>query len=69
MSFRCAICNKGITAGKSVSHSHKASNRFFRPNLQHIRINIAGRRKRLYVCTACLRSGKVAKLTGLKKEK
>ncbi|MBN1621946.1 MAG: 50S ribosomal protein L28 [Endomicrobiales bacterium] len=62
MSFKCVICGKGPVAGKSISHSHKASNRFFRPNLQRQKIRLNGKVKRAYVCTSCLRSGRVQKV-------
>jgi large subunit ribosomal protein L28 len=61
MSFKCSICGKGPSAGKTISHSHRATNRVFRPNLQSLRIVVAGKTKRAYVCTRCLRSGKVVK--------
>ena len=38
-----------------------ATRRRFDPNLQHVRILIEGTPTRAYVCTRCLRSGKVVK--------
>jgi large subunit ribosomal protein L28 len=38
-----------------------ATRRRFDPNLQRIRVLIDGTAKRAYVCTRCLRSGKVQK--------
>ena len=38
-----------------------ASKRRFDPNLQKIRIDVAGAAKREYVCTRCLKAGKVTK--------
>ncbi|MHB9154670.1 MAG: 50S ribosomal protein L28 [Endomicrobiales bacterium] len=61
MSFKCSVCGKGPLAGKSVSHSHKASNRTFRPNLQRQRIVVEGKNRRAYVCTRCIRSGRIKK--------
>lgn len=61
MSYRCAICDKGPRAGKTISHSRRATNRVFRPNLQNLRIVIDGKTRREYVCTSCLKSGKVKK--------
>ena len=61
MSFKCTICGKGPKTGKTISHSHRSTNRVFRPNLQMIRIIVEGKTRRKYVCTACLRSGKVKK--------
>jgi large subunit ribosomal protein L28 len=38
-----------------------ATKRRFDPNLQRVRIVVDGTLKRAYVCTRCLRSGKVTK--------
>jgi len=61
MAFRCDVCQKGPVAGKSISHSHRASNRRFLPNLQRVNVVINGRRQRAKVCSRCLRSNKVTK--------
>jgi large subunit ribosomal protein L28 len=44
-----------------VSHSHKASPKKWKPNLQQVRAQTAGGARKIWVCTRCLRSGKVAK--------
>jgi len=38
-----------------------ATKRRFNPNLQRVRILVGGVARRAYVCTRCLRSGKVEK--------
>jgi large subunit ribosomal protein L28 len=38
-----------------------ATKRRFNPNLQHVRIVLDGKPTRAYVCTRCLKAGKVAK--------
>jgi large subunit ribosomal protein L28 len=38
-----------------------ATKRRFDPNLQRIRINDDGTARRVYVCTRCLKAGKVVK--------
>jgi large subunit ribosomal protein L28 len=38
-----------------------ATKRRFNPNLQHIRILLGGSPTRAYVCTRCLKAGKVTK--------
>ncbi len=38
-----------------------ATRRRFDPNLQKVRITEAGAPKRVYVCTRCLKAGKVLK--------
>lgn len=57
----CHVCNKGPAFGQSRSHSRVATKRRFDPNLQRIRINDAGTARRVYVCTRCLKAGKVIK--------
>jgi len=59
MAFKCIICGKKPHSGKTVSHSKKRSNRVFRPNLQKKHIILDGKKIYKYVCTSCLRSGKV----------
>ena len=56
---RCAICEKGVKFGNAISHSHRRSNRAFKANLKLVSIKTAEGNKREYVCTRCLRSGKV----------
>ncbi|MBT1248084.1 MULTISPECIES: 50S ribosomal protein L28 [unclassified Thermosipho (in: thermotogales)] len=57
---RCQICGKGPVTGKNVSHSNRKTNRWFRPNLQKVRvITDEGKVKRMWVCTSCLSAGKV----------
>jgi len=38
-----------------------ATRRRFDPNLQKVRIDDSGRPRRVYVCTRCLKAGKVTK--------
>ncbi len=38
-----------------------ATKRRFNPNLQRVRVLLNGKRTRAYVCTRCLKSGKVEK--------
>ena len=38
-----------------------ATKRRFNPNLQRIRILVNGTAKRAYVCTRCLKAGKIQK--------
>ncbi len=38
-----------------------ATKRRFNPNLQRVRVNLNGKATRAYVCTRCLKAGKVAK--------
>ncbi|MDD4774933.1 MAG: 50S ribosomal protein L28 [Syntrophomonas sp.] len=56
---KCDICGKGVTFGKKYSHSHIRTNRQFKPNVQRVRVLVEKTPTKLYVCTRCLRSGKV----------
>ncbi len=56
---KCEICGKGVTFGIKVSHSHRRSNRTWRPNIKKVRAVVNGSVKSVNVCTRCLRSGKV----------
>ncbi len=57
----CFSCGKGPAFGNSRSHSMVATRRRFDPNLQKVRIRVAGAPRREYVCTRCLKAGKVLK--------
>ena len=57
----CHSCGKGPAFGQSRSHSMVATKRRFDPNLQKVRIQESGRPLRTYVCTRCLKAGKVIK--------
>ncbi len=53
---KCEICGKSPMFGHNVSHSKRATNRMFKPNIKHKRVMIDGKYRRLYVCTRCLRT-------------
>ena len=57
----CHVCKKGPAFGHSRSHSMVASKRRFNPNLQKVRILVGDAPRREYVCTRCLKAGKVRK--------
>jgi large subunit ribosomal protein L28 len=59
---KCSVCDKATTFGNNISHSHRRSNRTFKPNLRKVRAVVNGAMKRIYVCTRCLRSGKVSRV-------
>jgi large subunit ribosomal protein L28 len=61
MSKVCAICGKKPGFGNNRSHSMVATRRRFNPNLQRVRVLLEGRPTRAYVCTRCLKAGKVQK--------
>jgi large subunit ribosomal protein L28 len=56
---KCEYCGKEMSFGIKVSHSHRRSNRTWKPNIKKVKAIVNGSHKRVYVCTRCLRSGKV----------
>ena len=61
MSKICSICGKKPGFGNNRSHSMVATKRRFDPNLQKVRILVGAAPRRVYVCTRCLKAGKVTK--------
>jgi large subunit ribosomal protein L28 len=55
----CYSCGKGPAFGQSRSHSMVATKRRFDANLQKVRVSVGGAPRRVYVCTRCLKAGKV----------
>lgn len=56
---KCSVCGKSVHFGNNVSHSHRKTNRMWKPNIKRVKCKVNGGNKRLYVCTRCLKSGKV----------
>lgn len=61
MPAQCAICGKQRRVANNVSHSNIKTKSQQRPNLQNVHITVGGSRKRVRVCTRCIRSGFVGK--------
>jgi large subunit ribosomal protein L28 len=57
----CETCGKKPRFGNQISHAHNISQRVWQPNLQSVRVVVKGARKRIRICTRCIRSGAVAK--------
>lgn len=70
----CALCGKMKIAGKVLvrkglakqkggtgSKISRRTNRSFLPNLQKMRIVIGGHPKKVYVCTKCIKKGKITR--------
>ena len=64
MARACEICGKARSVGNNVSHANNRTKRVWQPNLQPARALVAGTVRRILVCTRCLRSGAVTKVTG-----
>ena len=74
MSRVCQFCGKSTQVGCSIARRGLAKSkggvgrkttgitkRTFKPNIQSVRAVIDGESKRVKVCTACMRSGKITK--------
>ena len=72
---KCAICGKGAQTGKQVVRKGLAkkkggtgkktvrwTKRKFFPNLQKMRILIDGHPRKVYICTKCLKKGKLKRV-------
>jgi large subunit ribosomal protein L28 len=57
----CDVCGKGPAFGNNVSFSHRRTRRRFNPNIQTVHAMVKGTRKRLSVCTSCIKAGKVTR--------
>lgn len=53
---KCELCGKEPQFGHNVSHSKRATNRQFKPNVQKRIVIVDGQKRRMYVCAACLRT-------------
>jgi large subunit ribosomal protein L28 len=53
---KCEICGKSPQFGHNVSHSKRATNRQFKPNVQRRAVSVDGRVRRMYICSRCLRT-------------
>jgi large subunit ribosomal protein L28 len=63
MSRICSVCGKGKLSGNLVSHSNRKTPVSFEANLQKVRIKKEdGSISSEYVCTRCLKSGKVERV-------
>lgn len=56
---KCCVCGKGVVFGNTVSHSHRKTNRTWKPNIRRVKAVVGGTNTTVYVCSRCLRSGKI----------
>lgn len=59
MSRVCSICQKDQMSGNKVSHSNRKARRSWKVNVQMVKVKTDNGISRQYVCTNCLKSGKV----------
>ena len=55
---KCSICGKGVVFGQAVSHSHRKTNRSWKPNIRKVKIVENGATKTVAMCSRCLRTAK-----------
>lgn len=56
----CEVCGKRSKSGNSKSHSNVKTRRVWKPNIQRLLTeNNEGERRRVKVCTTCIKSGKI----------
>lgn len=58
---KCEVCSKGQHFGLSVSHSHRKSNRAWKPNVKKVRLEVDGTSRSMNICARCLRSSRMTK--------
>ena len=62
---KCEVCEKSIAHGNKISiarsHVSRRTSRTFKPNLRRVKALVNGETQTMYVCSKCLRSGKVAR--------
>jgi large subunit ribosomal protein L28 len=61
MALKCEFCGKAPHYGNVISHANNTRRRRWNPNLKRVRAVVAGVRKQVRVCTACIRAGKIKK--------
>ncbi|MHB1497279.1 MAG: 50S ribosomal protein L28 [Acidimicrobiales bacterium] len=57
----CEVCGRHPSVGMAISHSHRRTKRRWYPNIQRVRALVNGSPRHLYVCTSCIRAGKITK--------
>ena len=60
---KCEICGKSVQFGNNVSHSNKKTKKMWRPNIKKIKVLENKKVTRKNVCTRCIRSEKIIKVS------
>ena len=61
---KCDICGKGVTFGIKVSHSHRRTNRAWKPNVRRVRAIVDGKPCRINACTRFISLPRSIRITG-----
>jgi large subunit ribosomal protein L28 len=59
LSNRCMVCGKDYQTGNLVSHSNIKTHRRWKANIRSINAVIDGTKRRVRICSRCLRSNKI----------
>lgn len=52
---KCNFCGKGAQVGNAVSHAKNRTKRWFRPNIQKLKVLSNGQSTRVALCTKCIK--------------
>lgn len=63
----CEVFGKRVGHGNMVSHSHRATKRIWRPNLQTMTLNVDGSEIKVKVCTKAMKTLKGKNVDQVKK--
>ena len=55
---KCDFCGKDVSFGIKVSHSHRRSNRTWKPNIRRVKTVVDGKHQTIYICSRCLRTSR-----------
>ena len=53
---KCQFCDKGVTFGIKVSHSHRRSNRTWKPNVKRVKAIVDGKPQHKTAACLCMHS-------------
>ncbi len=54
--MKCELCGKEPMVGDNISHSKRHTRRTWLPNIAKTTMVIDGKKKRINICTRCLRT-------------
>lgn len=55
----CEVCGKGTVSGHSITHADRKIKRTWKPNVRRITVLEGNTPSKKFVCTRCIRSGKI----------
>ncbi len=61
MAMTCSVCGKRPLVGNAVSHANNRTKKRSLPNIQRVRVKRGETVCHVWVCTRCIKAGKVEK--------